>query len=101
MSSGGVLLSVESKHAGNSWLKAGKVQQAVSVTKPLVLDLTFKFLHHLDEDGVMMTATNKDPAFVDRWMTYLNWILGGAGQCLVRRGERPTRSRSTSSWASR
>jgi len=26
---------------------------------------------------VMMTATNKDPAFVDRWMTYLNWILGG------------------------
>ena len=29
MESGGVLLSVESKHAGNSWIKAGKVQQSV------------------------------------------------------------------------
>ena len=77
LSSGGVLLSVESKHAGNSWLKAGKHQQAVSVTEPLVLDLTFKFLHHLDENGKMLTATNKDPAFVDRWMSYVNWILGG------------------------
>jgi len=76
LESGGVLLSVESKHAGNSWLKAGKVQQDVSVTTPLMLDLTFKFLHHLDADGKMMPATHKDPAFVDGWMTHLNWILG-------------------------
>jgi hypothetical protein len=76
LSSGGVLLSVESKHAGNSWIKAGKVQQSVSVTQPLVLDVAFKFLHHLDGDGKMLTATNKDPAFVDGWITHLNWILG-------------------------
>jgi hypothetical protein len=76
LSSGGVLLSVESKHAGNSWLKAGKVEQAVSVTNPLVSDITFLFLHCLDENGKMMLQTNKDPAFVDRWMSHLNWILG-------------------------
>jgi len=76
LSSGGVLLSVESRHAGNSWLKAGKVEQAVSVTNPLVLDITFLFLHCLDASGTMMLQTNKDPAFVDRWMSHLNWILG-------------------------
>ena len=76
MESGGMLLSVESKHAGNSWIKAGKHQQSVSVTEPLVLDVTFKFLHNLDEDGTMMPRTHKDPAFVDGWMNHLNWILG-------------------------
>jgi hypothetical protein len=76
LSSGGLLLSVESKHAGTSWLKAGKLEQSVSVTQPLVLDVTFKFLHNLDEDGTMMPRTHKDPAFVDGWMNHLNWILG-------------------------
>jgi hypothetical protein len=76
LSSGGVLLSVEAKHAGTSWLRAGKFEQSVSVTQPLVLDVTFKFLHHLDEDGKMMPATHKDPAFVDGWISSLNWILG-------------------------
>ena len=76
LDSGGLLLSVESKHAGNTWIKAGKLQQSISVTTPLVLDLTFKFLHCLDADGKMMPQTHKDPAFVDGWMNHLNWILG-------------------------
>jgi hypothetical protein len=76
MSNGGALLSVDAKHTGTSWLKAGNVKQTVSVTRPLVSDVTFKFLHHLDEDGNMLPVTHKDPAFVDDWISDLNWILG-------------------------
>ncbi len=77
LSAGGALLSVDAKVAGPSWLKAGKVKQAVSVTRPLVSDVTFKFLHHLDKNGDMISATNKDPVHVDGWISNLNWILGG------------------------
>jgi hypothetical protein len=73
---GGVLLSVSSKAAGMSWLKAGVVKQQVEVTRPLVSDVSFKFLHHLDENGNMLPATHKDPAFVDDWIADVNWILG-------------------------
>ena len=76
LSAGGMLLSVEAKAAGASWLKAGQVRQEISVTRPLVSEVTFKFLHHLDEDGAMMLVTHKDPAFVDGWISHLNWILG-------------------------
>jgi hypothetical protein len=76
LSAGGVLLSVVAKAAGMSWLKAGEVKQQVEVTQPLVSDVSFKFLHHLDEDGNMLPATHKDPAFVDDWIDDLNWILG-------------------------
>jgi hypothetical protein len=76
LSAGGVLLSVAAKTAGTSWLQAGAVRQQVEVTQPLDFDVSFKFLHHLDEDGVMLPATHKDPAFVDDWIDDLNWILG-------------------------
>jgi hypothetical protein len=73
---GGVLLSVEAKAAGRSWLKAGKIKQEISVIKPVSYDVTFKFLHHLDDNGNMRPATNKDPASVEKWISSLNWILG-------------------------
>jgi hypothetical protein len=76
LEAGGVLLSVKAKAGGASWLKAGDVKQTVFVTRPLVADVTFKFLHHLDEDGVMIPATRKDPWQVDDWISDLNWILG-------------------------
>ena len=41
LSAGGMLLSVEGKAAGASWLKAGSVKQDVSVTRPLVSEVTF------------------------------------------------------------
>ena len=62
--------------AGTSWLQAGAVRQQVDVTRPLVSDVSFKFLHHLDEDGVMVPATRKDPVQVDDWIADLNWVLG-------------------------
>ena len=56
--------------------RPARSRQEVSVTRPLVSEVTFKFLHHLNEDGAMMLVTNKDPAFVDGWISHLNWILG-------------------------
>jgi hypothetical protein len=72
----GVLLSVDAKSAGKSWLKAGDVKQTVSVTRPLVSDVTFEFLHHLDDKENMKSATGKVPGDVDGWIADLNWILG-------------------------
>ncbi|MDW6022429.1 hypothetical protein SAZ10_11755 [Mesorhizobium sp. BAC0120] len=77
IANGGILLSVDSRHAGASWLKAGRVRQEVYVSRPLVSEITFKFLHHLDERGNMLPVTHKDPAFVPEWISDLDWILGG------------------------
>ena len=76
LEAGGVLLSVSAKTPGTSWLHAGKVKQQVAVTDPLVSDVTFKFLHHLDADGNWICPTNKKPSDVDDWIADLNWILG-------------------------
>ena len=77
LEAGGVLLSVSAKKPGTSWLHAGKVKQQVAVTEPLVFDVTFKFLHHLDADGNLVSPTDKKPSDVDDWIADLNWILGG------------------------
>ena len=75
LEAGGVLLSVSAKSPGTSWLYAGKVKQQVAVTDPLVFDVTFKFLHHLDADGNWICPTDKKPSDVDDWIADLNWIL--------------------------
>ena len=97
MGAGGVLLSVSAKKPGTSWLYAGKVKQQVAVTLPLVSDVTFKFLHHLDADGKLVSATDKKPSDVDDWIADLDWILGRRRTSGSRR-RRPKRSRSTTSW---
>jgi hypothetical protein len=76
LGAGGVLLSVSAEKPGTSWLYAGKVKQQVAVTVPLVSDVTFKFLHHLDADGNLFCPTDKKPSDVDDWIADLNWILG-------------------------
>src|SRR3954469_12346969 len=75
LGAGGVLLSVSAKKPGTSWLYAGKVKQQVAVTEPLVSDVTFKFLHHLDADGNPVCPTDKEPSDVDDWIADLDWIL--------------------------
>ena len=76
MGAGGVLLSVSAKKRGTSWLYAGKVKQQVAVTDPLVSDVTFRFLHHLDAAGKLGPATDKKPSDVEGWIADLDWILG-------------------------